>query len=78
MVCLLKQLFERLCIMEKVSIQSLMDRLTPEKANHLQMALLRPPLHRETSAVYPDGGFTRQPAGLVSIKGEDFAVAILL
>ena len=70
-VCLLKQLFERLGLIPKVSLQELVDRMTPGRATHLQMILQRPPLRRENPFVHPDDGLARRLTGLVSIKGED-------
>ena len=70
-VCLLKQLFERLGVVSKVSVQRLVDRLVPGRAERLHMILQRPPLRRETPMVHADDGLTRRLSGLVSIKGED-------
>ena len=70
-VCLLKQLFERLGLITEVSLRELVDRMTPGRATHLQMILQRPPLRRENPFVHPDDGLARRLTGLVSIKGED-------
>eukprot|EP00435_Cladocopium_sp_Y103_P046052 s66_g13.t1 len=70
-VCLLKQLFERLGIIQKVSVQTLIDRMAPGNGLALQAVLQRPPIHRETAQVHPEDGLARRLSGLVSIKGED-------
>eukprot|EP00435_Cladocopium_sp_Y103_P066017 s76_g28.t1 len=68
-VCLLKQLFERLGIIQKVPIQTLVDRMAPGNGLALQAVLQRPPIHRETAQVHPEDGLARRLSGLVSIKG---------
>ena len=68
---LLKQLFQPLGLMDPISIQGVVDRLTPGKGDQLQSVLLRPPLRRDGPAFQPDEGLAQRLAGLVSIKGED-------
>ena len=70
-VCLLKQLFERLGLIRPLSIQELVNRLRPGGGTSLQSILQRPPVKRETPMVAPEDGLARRLAGLVSIKGED-------
>ena len=69
---LFKQLFERLGLMEHISMQDWVNRLCPGKGNHLQGVLLRPPLRRDATQIHPEeGGLPSRLAGLVSVKGED-------
>lgn len=70
-VCLLKQLFERLGLVKPSTIQQLVDRLQPGGGTHLQTVLLRPPVRRESTLLLPENGLSRRLSGLVSIKGED-------
>lgn len=70
-VCLLKQLFERLGIVRFATIQQLLDRLAPGGGAHLQTVLRRPPLARASPQVYRETTLARRLSGLVSIKGED-------
>ena len=70
-VCLVKQLLERLGLAPRLSIQGVVDQLTPGAGSSLQSILRRPPVRREVPTVYPDGGLSRRLAGLVSVKGED-------
>lgn len=69
--CLIKQLFERLGIVPRTSVQDLLNRLVPGEGSRLQMVLQRPPLKRESALTFPEAGLTRRLAGLVSVKGED-------
>ena len=70
-VVLLKQLFERLGLVPYSTVQALVDRAAPGGGSSLQGVLQRPPIHRETSHIHPEGGLVRKLSGLVSIKGED-------
>eukprot|EP00435_Cladocopium_sp_Y103_P008139 s339_g2.t1 len=70
-ICLLKQLFETLGIIQPCSIQELVNRLVPGKSEQLQAILQRPPLRREVPVLHQEDGLARRLSGLVSIKGED-------
>eukprot|EP00435_Cladocopium_sp_Y103_P032616 s2458_g8.t1 len=73
-VLLLKQLVERLGLVPRASVQSLVTRCAPGRGDHLQTVLQRPPLRREAIGVFPDQGLARRLSTLVSIKGEDLMV----
>ena len=68
---LLKSLFQPLGLMQPVSVQGVVDRLTPGKGDHLQSVLLRAPLRRADPVSHVDDGLAERLAGLVSVKGED-------
>ena len=71
---LLKSLFVPLGIMEPLSVQSLVERLTPGKQSSLQGLLLRPPLKQGTSTTSPSGELVQKLFGLTSLKGEDLLI----
>ena len=68
---LLQQLLRRLGHTPAMSIQHIVDELTPGQSTHLQSLLLRPPLTQGTQTTSPSHQLTRKLAGLVSLKGED-------
>ena len=68
---LLKQLFERLGICPRATVQELVNRCAPGQGVRLQTVLQRPPVRREATGVYPDSGLARRLSGLTSTKGED-------
>ena len=70
-VCLLKQLFERLGLVPFVPISTLLARMTPGCGSTLQSILQRPPVKREDLQIFPENDLSRRLAGLVSVKGED-------
>ena len=71
---LLKSLFQLLGLMEPISVQELVDRLTPGKAGTLQAILQRPPLRRLGGEPKPSVALASRMAGLVSVKGEDLMI----
>ena len=68
---LISQLMIRLGIMSPLSLQDIVDNLTPGKAKDLQSLLLRPPLSQNNQTFSPNTKLVSKLAGLVSIKGED-------
>ena len=63
-------LFARLGFIKAVSLQSIVDRLTPGGAASLQGLLLRPPMKVSTSTFPPSAVLVQKLASLVSMKGE--------
>ena len=68
---LLHQLLHRLGLVSKLTIQDIVDEITPGKASQLQSLLLRPPLSQGTQTFSPNTQLCSRLAGLVSLKGED-------
>lgn len=64
-------LFVPLGILPPVSLQQIVSRFTPGKAQGLQALLLRPPLAFSTKTFKPSELLVRELTGLVSLKGED-------
>ena len=59
---------------EDLSVQEIVDRLTPGKAQNLHSLLLRPPFQRSTRTFEVSELLVQKLAGLVSIKGEDILI----
>ena len=68
---LLSCLFQLLGLIDKVSLQEIVTRLTPGKHDRLQSLLLRPPVSLSTKTVEESDALVRKLCGLVSLKGED-------
>ena len=68
---LLSCLFQFLGLMEEISLQEIVNRLTPGKTTRLQGLLLRPPLGQGTATFECSELLVRKLCGLVSLKGED-------
>ena len=68
---LISQLLRPLGIIGQVSLQDIVDKLTPGKASDLQSLLLRPPLSQGNATLSPNTRLVSKLAGLVSLKGED-------
>ena len=68
---LLHSLFYTLGLVEPLSVQELLKRLTPGEEDHLPSLLLRPPMRRTTQAGVPGQGLVRKLLGQISVKGED-------
>eukprot|EP00435_Cladocopium_sp_Y103_P066484 s548_g28.t1 len=68
---LLNQLLYPLGITSEISLQQIIDRITPGKATDLQSLLLRPPLKQGTHSFSPSAQLVQKLSGLVSLKGED-------
>ena len=62
--CLLKELFSRLGLMEAISVQEVVNRLTPGQGVNLQSVLQRVPLRRMTAANDPNECLAARMAGL--------------
>ena len=71
---LLSQLLAPLGLIMPVSVQELVERLTPGKNAHLQALLLRPPVEHTTQTFPPSRLLVQKLAGLSSLKGEDILV----
>lgn len=56
---------------EPISLQEIMNKLTPGKVTDLQSLLLRPPLSQSTKSFSPNEQLIAKLSGLVSLKGED-------
>jgi hypothetical protein len=54
-----------------MTVQDIVNELTPGKCSHLQSLLLRPPFGQATRTFSPNDQLAAKLAGLVSIKGED-------
>ena len=61
-------------LMEPLSVQDIVDRLTPGKATNLQSLLLRPPMHGSTKTFDASKLLIKRLCGLVSLKGEDLLI----
>ena len=71
-VCyLLHSLFRTLGLNTPLSMQDIVNRLTPGEEESLPSLLLRPPLRRTTQQGKSGGGLVRRLLGQVSVKGED-------
>ena len=71
-VCvLLSSLFRLLGWLPSLSVQEILDRLTPGCASDLAGLLLRPPLRHSSQVTQPGSGLVRKLLGQVSVKGED-------
>ena len=68
---LLSCLFELLGLMDTISVQDIVGRLTPGKSHDLQTLLLRPPLRHSTTTFSCSELLVQKLCGLVSLKGED-------
>ena len=68
---LMKELFEPLGLMEQVSVQDIVDRVTPGKGVDLASVLQRAPLRRMQASDVPENRLASRMAGLVSVRGED-------
>lgn len=68
---LLQQLLRPLGITQPMTVQDIVNELTPGKCSHLQSLLLRPPFGQATRTFFPNDQLAAKLAGLVSIKGED-------
>eukprot|EP00435_Cladocopium_sp_Y103_P035476 s619_g9.t1 len=67
----LSQLLVRLGIVEPMTPQELVNKLTPGQHPHLQGLLLRPPLGQGNQTFSPNEQLIAKLCGLVSLKGED-------
>ena len=68
---LMKALFQQLGILEPISVQEVIHRLTPGRGHSLASVLQRAPLRRMEAQDEPDECLAARMAGLVSVKGED-------
>ena len=68
---LLQQLLGPLGITRPLSLQGIVDELTPGKSQYLQSLLLRPPTSQGTQTFSPNERLAAKLTGLVSLKGED-------
>ena len=68
---LLQQLLKPLGIISPMSLQNIVDELTPGKSDQLQSLLRRPPFGQATKTFTPNDRLAAKLAGLVSLKGED-------
>eukprot|EP00438_Fugacium_kawagutii_P007951 Skav214090 [mRNA] locus=scaffold5449:51559:56206:+ [translate_table: standard] len=68
---LLSCLLAPLGLISPISLQELIFRFTPGKAQGLQTLLMRPPLARNTQTFAPSALLVKKLVGLVSLKGED-------
>ena len=71
---LLSQLLMMLGLIEKVTLEQIVDRLTPGKGGDLPSLLIRPPFGRTTSTLPLSQVLVRKMAGLTSLRGEDIMV----
>ena len=68
---LIAQLMIPLGLMDPITMQEIVDRITPGKGVSLSMVLQRPPLRRAQAGDIPGESLAGRMAGLVSVKGED-------
>eukprot|EP00435_Cladocopium_sp_Y103_P068963 s726_g32.t1 len=68
---LLGQLLKPLGLINNITIQELVNKLTPGDSKDLQSLLLRTPLSQGTKTFFPSSVLVSKLAGLVSLKGED-------
>ena len=68
---LLAQLLSFLGLIEKLTLQEIIDRVTPGKGEFLQGLLLRPPFKFKNNTFSPSSLLVRKLGSLTSIKGED-------
>eukprot|EP00438_Fugacium_kawagutii_P035919 Skav227992 [mRNA] locus=scaffold390:150806:154332:- [translate_table: standard] len=71
---ILSCLFSWLGIIEPLSVQQIVDRLTPGKAGTLSTLLVRPPMGISTKTFAPSQRLVQKLMGLASLKGEDLLV----
>ena len=69
--CLLQLLFLTLGLVDELSVDDIVARLTPGKCDDLPGLMLRPPLRQTTKAGATEGGLVRKLLGQISVKGED-------
>ena len=68
---LLGQLLQQLRVIEPIRLSTIVDSLTPGRAQQLQSLLQRPPLGQGTPTFSPSTQLVSKLCGLVSLKGED-------
>ena len=68
---LLSQLLQRLGVIDPLTLQDIVQRLTPGSSSGLQDLLLRPPLSQGTQTFSPSTRLASKLCGLISLKGED-------
>ena len=68
---LLKPLFERLGLMDSVTVQQVVSRFAPGQSPSLASMLYRAPLRRMQAGDSPGESLASRMAGLVSVRGED-------
>ena len=68
---LLKPLFERLGLMEPLTVQQVVSRFVPGQSSSLASMLQRAPLRRMQAGECPGESLASRMAGLVSVRGED-------
>ena len=74
--CLLQCLFWTLGLVDELSTEDIVQRLTPGRCDDLPGLLLRPPLRHSTKSGEKEGGLVRKLLGQVSVKGEDILLQL--
>ena len=73
---LLYCLFRTLGLLPKLSLASLVERLTPGREHFLSSLLMRPPLRQTTKSGSVQQGLVARLMGQVSVKGEDILLQL--
>ena len=68
---LIGQLLQVLGLVDKLSVQDIVNRLAPGNSAVLQTLLLRPPIKTNSKTFSPSSVLVQKLAGLTTIKGED-------